>query len=89
MLLGDINESEMKRREFYGLIISLPYAIVLMIFVTYCVIKGLHDVPWHEKFLLVCLLTLTFMYTLVTVVLNRVMKKLSGDFKKEKRSINC
>ena len=91
LVLGEIGLETIKRSKciasFFVLMYASTYLALDMFIWVRSLDKGEYD--WIQNFLLVCYFVLTIMYTIVILRLNRVMKRLSGSFRSEKRSINC
>ena len=91
LVLGEIGLETIKRSKCIASFFVLVYASIYLALDLFIWIlsldKGEHD--WIQNFLLVCFFVLTIMYTIVMFRLNRVMKRLSGSFGSENRSINC
>ena len=88
-LIGDISQGGIKRAERCGLVSSILFASVFTAFGLYVLIKDLSNKTFSDRYQLVSNFILVSMYTVAIFMLNRVMNKVPGDFKKEKRSVNC
>ena len=66
---------------------ACSYFGLLMVEIIYYPVKKLPP-PWQQDVFLGFLVTLTVMYSLVIISLNKTMQKIIGDFRREKRSVN-
>ena len=91
LVLGEIGLETIKRSKCIASFFVLVYASTYLALDFFIWVRSLDkgEYDWIQNFLLVCFFVLTIMYTIVILRLNRVMKRLSGSFRSEKRSINC
>ena len=92
LITGDFDQSQLRCRERLGIAIAVVYMCSFLAFDVYVMfIKGFHQ-TWSKLYLYcnqALYISLTFMYTVVIVMLNRVMKRLDGNFDSEITSVNC
>ena len=92
LILGEISLDGMKRAER----IWLGFTIVLsFMFLFFQVTSWMHkhkqkEMPkWLSIYYFVYIIALTILYSIVIVTLNRIMRRIPGNFKREIRSVNC
>ena len=81
----------MRKRECLAISLIVFFACsyfgLLIVEMIYDHVKKLPP-PWQQDVFLGFLVTLTVMYSLVIISLNKTMQKIIGDFRREKRSVN-
>ena len=87
-LYSEISQESMRRAYYFWLISILLFASLYLAFDLYLFIWTKKEFATPIMYVKIGIFfALTIMYTIVHVMLNKMMRKMTGDFEKEKRSV--
>lgn len=92
IILGQISLNSMKRAEKIGLVFIIVLSLMFLFFEVFSWTQKHSDkeLPkWLSTYYSVYMIALMILYSIVILTLNRVMKSVPGNLKREVISVNC
>ena len=92
LIRGEIGEQTMRKVKCIRLVLLTLYmsvCLALYIYLWVMAPKSEETSPWIQFSLQILYICLAIMFTVVIIRLNGVMKRMTGNFDREIRSVNC